>query len=320
MARYYALLLSVYLLLSQQAMAAPKSKLSFYQYIKQLKIDLINEGANTEQVNKAFSKVKFIKRAVNMQQVKQHSLSIERHLSLIVNARKISLAKAFYRKNSALLQKIARKYHIQPRFIVALWGIENNFSQTAAGYDALSILSSLAFIQQSNDSAQQLKSAIKVSVLPVMGEMVLHSNMQGNLGLLNVSPYNYLSSYQDFNDDGLADVWHSKADSFATAAHYLSVQGWDNKFTWGRQVSMPKHFDHSKVASGYQSLSYWSKLGLTRVNKRPLPTAQLTAKLVLPDGINGPAYLTYPNFEHLLSWNHSLYRTLAVVHLANNIR
>ena len=58
---------------------------------------------------------------------------------------------------------------------------------------------------------------------------------------------------------------------------------------------------------------------MRRADGTDLPTRQLRAGLVLPDGKDGPAYVVYDNFRALLGWNRSTYFALAVGHLADRV-
>ena len=39
---------------------------------------------------------------------------------------------------------------------------------------------------------------------------------------------------------------------------------------------------------------------------KPLPSRDFTARLVLPAGSKGPAFLVYSNFDAILAWNRSI--------------
>ena len=40
----------------------------------------------------------------------------------------------------------------------------------------------------------------------------------------------------------------------------------------------------------------------------------------MPDGVGGPAYLVYKNYESILRWNRSNYYALAIGHLSDTLR
>ena len=45
----------------------------------------------------------------------------------------------------ALLAEVGRRFHVQPRFIVALWGIETDFGQFPGDYPVIAALATLAY-------------------------------------------------------------------------------------------------------------------------------------------------------------------------------
>ena len=66
-------------------------------------------------------------------------------------------------------------------------------------------------------------------------------------------------------------------------------------------------------------LSYFKNLGITKTYQRPLPSYQTEAKLVLPSGHLGPAFLVYGNFSIIMKWNYSQNYALAVGLLADQL-
>ena len=58
-----------------------------------------------------------------------------------------------------------------------------------------------------------------------------------------------------------------------------------------------------KRMSAKRSLPSWAKLGVTKADGAPLPTRNIPARMVLPDGVNGPAYLVYANYTSILRYN-----------------
>lgn len=303
--------------------ASAQSGLSFYQYVKQLEAQMVKDGADASQTKAAFSGVKLFKKAVVVQQRERNKVkTLDTFLPRLVNEQRVKKARALYKQHLPLLKEIEKKYHIQPRFIVALWGVANDFSDGVDGYNALSVLSSLAYANQQDSHYQkQIEATLALLAASDIGMTEVKSNWAGKLGLFNLESTQYLNSFQDYNNDGRSDIWHSLGDSFATTAKLMEDSGWEQAYTWGRQVKLPKDFDQSLLTTGdYKPLSEWKSFGITRFDNRPLPSAKLTAKLVAPDGIKGRIYLTYHNFEHLLTLTDSLYNAIAVGYLSNRIK
>lgn len=316
---------SVLLMLSVGAVfsVVAEPKLSFYQYVKQLEAKLVDNGSDITQTKEAFKNVKLFKKAVVVQQrERERKPTLDTFLPNIVNEQKVEKARSLYKTYLPLLKDIERKYKIQPRFIIALWGVSNDFSEEADGYNALSVLSSLAYANQTDiNYYTQIESVLNLLSQNNIGFTNIKSNWAGGIGLFNLSAEQYLSSHQDYDNDGKSDVWYSIDDSFATTANFLSDNGWESEYTWGRQVKLPENFDTKIIEKAeYLPLSQWKKLGLTRFDDRALPNAQLKAKITAPDGVKGRVYLTYKNFESLMKLNESLYKSIAVGYLSNRIK
>src|SRR5690606_16505375 len=62
-----------------------------------------------------------------------------------------------------------------------------------------------------------------------------------------------------------------------------------------------------------------SRLGLRRADGGALPTQDVAASLVLPQGVKGPAFLLYDNYRAILKWNRSAFYAIAVGHLADRL-
>ena len=124
----------------------------------------------------------------------------------------------------------------------------------------------------------------------------------------------------DFNNDGRRDLFNSKEDSFASAANFLKRKGWQEKQRWGREVKVqnPRRLNNVNLRTA-RTVTEWKRLGITAADGKPLPDSQISARLLLPEGINGVAFLVYPNFDVIMRWNRSTLYALAVGHLADRI-
>jgi membrane-bound lytic murein transglycosylase B len=147
------------------------------------------------------------------------------------------------------------------------------------------------------------------------------------MGQSQFMPSSFLSYAVDWNGDGKRDIWGTKADVFASTAYYLSKAGWRDDMTWGRAVALPADLllngkDPTVLAETKTRLKLleWSKAGVLRTDGKSLPSRDLTARLVLPAGSKGPAFLVYSNFDSILAWNRSNYYALAIGHLSDKLR
>ena len=143
----------------------------------------------------------------------------------------------------------------------------------------------------------------------------------GAMGQSQFMPSSYIQYAQDFDKDGIKNIWDSHPDIFASIAYYLQSFGWDYSKTWGREVIANEkvleliNLDDLKD----KPLSYWDQIGFKKTNGKKLPKVNILATLLLPDGLNGKKFLVYNNFNVIKKYNASNYYSLSVGLLADGI-
>ena len=299
---------------------------SFEQYVDGLKQEAREHGISEQVISAAFSDVTYKPRAVKADRNQpEKKLTLDEYIPRAVPDWKVKQAKELYEKHYKTLSRIGDEYGVQPRFIVALWGVESNFGRFTGNYSVIDALSTMAydgrreaFFRKEAMAALQILEEGHIPVEDFKGSWA------GAMGQCQFMPSSFLAFAADGNGDGKKDIWQTEADVFASAANYLSESGWGDKYTWGRQVKLPQGFDTSIQGRSEEKGKYlqeWSKLGLTRYDGRPLPKLDddIKAWLIAPDDANGRVYLVYNNYNVLMKWNRSYYFALAVSHLADRI-
>jgi membrane-bound lytic murein transglycosylase B len=66
-------------------------------------------------------------------------------------------------------------------------------------------------------------------------------------------------------------------------------------------------------------LSQWESLGVRQADGDPLPSRDVEASLVLPDGRTGPAFLVYANYAAIMAYNCAHLYAVTVGTLADRI-
>ncbi len=96
---------------------------------------------------------------------------------------------------------------------------------------------------------------------------------------------------------GGATSSNSIPDMIASTANNLQIDGWVPGQTWGYEVALPQSFNYLLADSPRQmTVRQWESLGLRRANGQPFPHAAERARLLLPAGARGPAFLMLPKF------------------------
>ena len=316
---------------------ASDQKPTFEQYIEQIKIEAKERGYSDKLISSSFANVTFHKRAVKADRNQPEKVeTLDTYLPKRVPDWKIKRARDMYKKHHDLLIKVGEEYGVQPRFIVALWGLETNFGKIMGNYNVISALSTLAYEgRREVFFKKQLWAA-----LTILDEgHITIDNMKGSwagaMGQNQFMPTSFVSYAVDGDGDGKKDIWANQADVFASMANYLKKEGWNEELTWGRQVKLPNDFDTALAipkntgsrknwlkawGETEKTLSEWQELGVRRADGTDLPKVDITAALVFPDDENGRVYLAYDNYKSLMHWNLSYYFVSSVGHLSDRIK
>ena len=310
--------------MSINALAA---NIEFPEYVNSLKQEARSLGISEPTLESAFANVTYKPRAVQADRNQpEKKLTLDEYLVKVLPDWRVKQARALYKKHYSELYRVGKQYGVQPRFIVALWGIESSFGKLTGGYNIIDALSTLAydgrreaFFRQETMAALTILDQGHIQVQDMTGSWA------GAMGQCQFMPSSFISYAQDGNADGRKDIWNTKLDVFASAANYLKQSGWDADYTWGREVQVPESISQEVVGRQQEKakkLQEWNRLGVRKANGRPLPRLDndIDAWLIMPDDRNGRAYLIYNNYQVLMKWNRSYYFGLAVSQLADRIK
>jgi len=319
-------LLGAALLMGSNAIATAASSSQaqdgFQPWLEGLRKDALAEGVSAQTLNQALAGLapdaEVIKRD---RRQPEFTLTFWRYLNNAVSERRIERARSLMTTHRPLLEEVRRKYGVQPRFLVAFWGLESNFGDYTGGFPVVRSLATLAHDpRRSRFFRRQLLDALKILD---EGHIPLESMMgswAGAMGQVQFIPSTFRAFAVDHDGDGRRDLWNSLPDIFASAANYLSSEGWKGDETWGREIKLPGGFDWNLTEPGTKKpLAEWQKLGVRRADGGDLPRADMSGAIVLPAGHQGPAFLVYGNFRTTMIWNRSTLYALAIGHLADRI-
>ncbi|NQZ89124.1 MAG: lytic murein transglycosylase [Colwellia sp.] len=322
---------------SVQAAKKELSEAGYEKYVVTLKSEALTRGYDDEFVKRAFSKIKFHARAVKADRSQPENVeTLDTYLPKRVPDWKVKKARAMYKKHLPLLTEIGKKYSVQPRFIVALWGLETNFGKIMGNYNVISALTTLAYEgRREVFFKKQLWAALNIIQQGHISVENMKGSWAGAMGQNQFMPTSFIAYAVDGDGDGKKDIWGNSADVFSSMANYLNKEGWNDELTWGRQVKLPVDFDMSLAipkntgsrknwlkawAIKEKTLVQWQNLGIRRVDGTNLPKVDVKAALIFPDDENGRVYLAYNNYKSLMHWNLSYYFVSSVGHLSDRIK
>ena len=306
--RCFFLLIAFFLLFSQPAQAQEASQ-DFAAWLELLRVDALAEGISQKTLDAALADLKAPEPKVIASYKKQpeRTATLQNYVDNRVTALRIDEGRVMLKRYATELDKVERKYRVQKRFIVALWGIESSYGRNAGKRPVIQSLATLAYNKRrTRYFRNELIEALKILDAGHVSLADMKGSWAGAMGPFQFMPNSYRHYAVDGDGDGRIDIWGSVPDALASAANYLKEARWKYDQTWGRRVKLPEDFDAS--LSGLDKkllLSRWQSLGVRRTNGEALPQRNLKASMIIPDGKSGPAYLVYRNFKALLRWNKS---------------
>lgn len=292
----------------------------FAAWLAELRSEALAQGIRPGLLDRALADVTPIPRVIELDRNQpEFTKTFQEYLALVVPPSRVARGRRLLAENRALLDEIYARYGVQPRVIVAFWGIETNFGETLGGFRVIPALATLAHDgRRSTYFRGELLDALHILNEGHITADAMMGSWAGAMGQCQFMPSSFRRYAVDFDGDGRRDIWSSRADVFASAANYLAQCGWQGDRIWGRAVRLPTDF---AVPEGRLRLSEWQARGVRRTDGRDLPRApDLPAQLILPGEGLAPAYLIYDNFEAILKWNRSSYFALAVGILSDRLR
>ena len=294
----------------------------FPAWLEALKAEALAKGVGKTTLEQALEGIKPIPRVIELDRRQpEFTLTLGSYFKNAISGKRIAIGKEMLKKHAPLLRRVFERYRVQPRFLVAFWGLESNYGEYTGVFPVVGALVTLSHDRRrATFFRQQL-----LAVLQLIDEgdfpIDVKGSWAGAMGNHQFIPTTYRDFAVDFDGDGKRDLWNSLPDIFASAANYLSRSGWQKDRTWGREVRLPSSFDIG--LSGLEtrkSLAEWNTLGVRQVNGKPLPDVAVDdASVLLPAGYRGPAFLIYNNYRTTMVWNRSHLYALAVGHLSDRI-
>ena len=300
---------------------AAAAESDFSGFLAGVRRDAFAQGIRQATVDIAFRYIEYLPHVIELDRRQpEHKMTFAEYLDKVVTQQRLDDARRHLVDNWGLLQQVWQRFRVQPRFVVALWGVESDFGRTMGSYSVPAALATLAYEGRRGAMFRaELIAALKILDQGNIRADNMMGSWAGAMGQCQFMPTTFLSYAVDFDGDGRRDIWNDRSDVLGSISNYIARLGWHGGEGWGREVVLSDNFD-TRLA-GLESrrpTAEWIRLGV-----RPARTAftgrEPAASLVLPDGAGGTALLVYDNFRVIKRWNNSNYFAAAVGYIADSI-
>jgi membrane-bound lytic murein transglycosylase B len=223
----------------------------------------------------------------------------------------------------ALFDRIEAFYGVDREIIAVIWAVESNFGEFTGNFHVPTALATLAFEgRRTTYGRSQLMAALQILEMKDIAPRNMLGSWAGAMGHTQFIPTSYLAYAVDADGDGRRDIWNSIADALSSTANYLSKAGWRRGLPWGVEVTLPTEFDYAQAEDSLRKpVGLWLAQGIKSADGRAIGLkSEDMARLILPAGYRGPAFLITDNFDALLAYNNATVYGLTVGHMATRLR
>jgi len=294
---------------------------TFAAWVDGVRAEAKKDGASDRAINSALANVVFDPDIVR----KDHAQGVFTQDFLqfsdrMVSGERIGEGRAHIQQLQSVFNRIEGTYGVPAPVLTAFWGLETDFGAFDGDGPTLTSLATLGYDCRRSDFFRlQLIDAIKIIDRGDLSADQMRGPWAGELGQLQFIPQRYYDFGVDFDGDGRVDLINSSADALASAANYLKSLGWHRGEPWLQEVRVPSNLPWDQADLSIKlPVSKWTAMGVTLASGKALPAGP-DASLFLPIGRNGPAFLTYPNFDVYLQWNNSLVYSSTAAYYATRL-
>ena len=278
------------------------------------------KGISSRTFGQAFTHAAFLPKVSERDRNQsEFTLSISDYLGRAASDSRVTNGRQKAADHASTLRRIEDRYGVDRQLVAAIWGMESNYGSNRGDTHLVSALATLAYEGRRGEFfEQQLMAALEILQTGDTTEDVMSGSWAGAMGHTQFIPTSYLAYAVDFTGDGKRDIWsEDPTDALASTAAYLAKSGWVKGMPWGVEVKVPAGFDF-RHAGEARMPSDWARLGVTGPDGRPVGDFG-SARMLLPAGAKGIAFLVFKNFDVIKRYNASDAYALGVGHLGDRI-
>lgn len=305
----------------------------FDEWLTALKAEAVERGIGPELVERAFTGIEPVDQILERDRTQaEFALDLEAYLKRRLTPQTVRMAQQMHTRHRYVLRRVETTYGVSSKIVVSVWGLESNFGRFAGVRPTIPALVTLAYDPRRGAMfREELFSALQIVSRGDIPLERMKGSWAGALGQPQFMPSSYLGYAQDFDGDGLKDIWSSHADVFASIAFYLQQHGWKGGEAWGREVRVPSLLKEAtltiprrdagcrarRLMTEPRPLTEWRSMGLRTTANAALPRSDMPASMALA---GRRTFLLYGNYEALLGYNCAHSYALSVGLLADRLK
>ena len=244
------------------------------------------------------------------------------YLAALVDEERVQDGRNAMRQAGQALAAAEARFGVDRHAIAGVWGVESNFGKDIGGRPLIQSLATLVcYAPRRNEYFKgELMATLKIVQDGDINPANLRGSWAGAFGHTQFMPSTFQRLAVDGDGDGHRDIMTSVPDAVHSSANFLKKAGWVNGLPWGYEVRLPQNFNAGLAGrKNKKPLASWAAMGVTRVDGRPL-SGNYAAGIIIPAGVNGPAFIVTKNFDAVYSYNAAESYGLAIALLGDRLK
>ena len=244
------------------------------------------------------------------------------YLAALVDEERVQDGRNAMRQAGQALAAAEARFGVDRHAIAGVWGVESNFGKDIGGRPLIQSLATLVcYAPRRNEYFKgELMATLKIVQDGDINPANLRGSWAGAFGHTQFMPSTFQRLAVDGDGDGHRDIMTSVPDAVHSTANFLKKAGWVNGLPWGYEVRLPQNFNAGLAGrKNKKPLASWAAMGVTRVDGRPL-SGNYAAGIIIPAGVNGPAFIVTKNFDAVYSYNAAESYGLAIALLGDRLK
>lgn len=294
---------------------------SFETFVADVKAEAMAKGHDPMKVESFFRGVRQdpkVLRADRSQGVFQRPfLDFSRRL---ISQNRIDRGRGNARTYAPVFDQISREYGVPRGVLLAFWAFETDYGAVQGDFNTRDALVTLSHdCRRPELFRPQVFAALELYERGDLDPNRTTGAWAGEIGMVQMLPRDILENGVDADGDGRVRLKTSAPDALVSGARMLSELGWRGGEPWLQEVVLPDGLDLSLTGLTTQmTVADWRGMNI-KAREGELPSDDLMASIILPQGHKGPAFIAYPNFRVFFEWNQSFVYVMTAAYFATRL-
>ena len=177
---------------------------AFDVWLAELRVEAEARGIRPDVIERALTGIEPVAQILERDRAQaEFTYSLDAYLRRRLPPRTVRTARDMHRRHRELVERVGRTYGVDPRLLIAVWGLESEFGRFAGVRPTVPTLATLAYDPRRGAMFRaELLNALEIVNRGDIELERLKGSWAGALGQPQFMPSSYLRYAQDFDGDG----------------------------------------------------------------------------------------------------------------------